>query len=434
MNVTKENASANVLHLKLDVEQADYAENVLKILKDHQRKAHMPGFRPGKVPFGLVKKMYEKSVIADEINRLLSDTVNKYVEENKLNLIGNPIPLTEKNEALDFDDPKDFSFWFELGLVPAFEIKTDKIKVPLYEIALPEDMIDKSVESTRERFGKVLNPEAEAKDQQMEKAEMNEEFFKMVYPQDDIKTEKEFRERIRKEGEDMHAKEADRKMLNEAVDLIVENVEIDLPDDFLKRWLKATDNSGELTDELLENDYPRYKKSLKWQLIEQKLLDENNIKVSYEDVRQHYIDNVLTHYFPKSEDEESQKRLEGFADQMLQNKDQARRAYDVVYEEKLIDLFKKILTFQNKKVSFDEFIDILKKERGEETGTAAANEKPAKVTKTKEEPAPENTETSEQEEKPVKKTTRKKAAEKTEDTETEEKPVKKRTTKKKTEE
>ena len=121
MDITQENTDELNAILKIKVVPEDYRENVDKILRDYRKKAAMPGFRPGMVPFGMIKKMYGKGVMADEINKLLYNSLYDYLEKNKIDILGNPLPK-EQEEKIDFDSQTEFEFLYEMGLSPPFSV------------------------------------------------------------------------------------------------------------------------------------------------------------------------------------------------------------------------------------------------------------------------------------------------------------------------
>ena len=149
----KDNNPLNSL-ITIDIERNDFEEKVYKVLSDYRKKANIPGFRKGHVPMGMIKKQYETAVTADEVNKLLQENLDHYIKEEKLNLLGNPLPVIQ--EDLDWKAPK-FSFDFELGLSPEFEINlTEKNKVTHYQITAPDSMIDDQVKNYRKQYGKLI--------------------------------------------------------------------------------------------------------------------------------------------------------------------------------------------------------------------------------------------------------------------------------------
>jgi trigger factor len=160
MNITRENIDDLNAVLKVNIEKADYEEKMETVLKDYRKKATIKGFRPGMVPIGLVKKMYGKAVQFEEINKLVSESISKYITDEKLEILGEPIPKVDENDKIDFEKQEDFAFSFELGLAPAFEISlTKKNKLTYYEILVDEKMRTDAIENYRRRFGEYMKAE-----------------------------------------------------------------------------------------------------------------------------------------------------------------------------------------------------------------------------------------------------------------------------------
>lgn len=165
MNITKENTGELNAVLKVVVVKDDYQEKVDEVLKDHKKKANLKGFRPGKVPFALIKKMYGTSVQLEEINKVVSEGLNNYITEEKLEILGDPIAVADENDNIDLETQDDFVFSFEIGLAPEFELKlSGKNKVPYYEIKVDKKMRNDFLDSYRRRFGKYEDADIVAED------------------------------------------------------------------------------------------------------------------------------------------------------------------------------------------------------------------------------------------------------------------------------
>ena len=153
MNISKKDIDQINSVITISVSKEDYAEKVEKSLRDYRKKANMPGFRPGNVPIGLIKKMYGKAVKAEEINNLVSEGLVNFIEENDIQILGQPLP-NEKSE-FDFDTQDDFDFHFDIGIAPQFDVNlNDMPDVPYYEISVSAEMIDNQIKSYASRFGK----------------------------------------------------------------------------------------------------------------------------------------------------------------------------------------------------------------------------------------------------------------------------------------
>ncbi len=154
MNITKENIDELNATLKIKLEKADYEEKVNKVLKDYRKKAQIDGFRPGNVPMGLVKKMYGKTVLAEEINKIISESITKHIFDEKLNILGEPLPSLKEQAPIDWDNQNEFEFAFDIALSPEFELNlTKRDKVTYYDIDVAEDLIDKTIDSHTKFFG-----------------------------------------------------------------------------------------------------------------------------------------------------------------------------------------------------------------------------------------------------------------------------------------
>lgn len=160
MNIVRKDLDQNNAVVTLRIEKADYAEKVDKTLRDYRKKANIPGFRPGMVPVGLVKKMYGKAVLAEEINKLVSDNLYNFIKENNINILGEPLPNQTEQQPIDFDTQEEFEFIFDLGIAPEFEVAlSKKDKVKYYDIKVSDEMIDNQVKSYTGRYGKYIQEE-----------------------------------------------------------------------------------------------------------------------------------------------------------------------------------------------------------------------------------------------------------------------------------
>lgn len=154
MNITKENIDALNAVVKVEITADDYQDKVTTILQDYRKKADIPGFRKGQVPMGMIKKQYGKSVMIDEVNKLLQESLNKFLTEEKLDILGNPLPKMQ--DDLNWD-AEDYAFEFELGLAPEFDINLDaKKKITQYNIIADSELLDKEVANIQKRFGKIV--------------------------------------------------------------------------------------------------------------------------------------------------------------------------------------------------------------------------------------------------------------------------------------
>jgi trigger factor len=446
MNISKENTDSLNAVLKIELSAADYQERVDKVLSDYRKNADMPGFRKGKVPMGVVKKRYGISVKVEEINKLLSDSVSKYIMEEKLDILGNPLP--KESSPIDWEKQEKFVFEYELGLAPDFEVKISKRnKLPFYVIKADDAMIDKYADDIAKRYGKMSSPEkVEDKDlvygtfleldtegnvvedgvtnqasvsldaiktkklkneflgsekgtvitldpkknfqsdtdaaamlnidkeafsslnakfsftieniSRMEPAALDVELFDKVYGVGVVKNVKEFRAKIAAEAENMFVAESDRKFQNEAVEFLLDKTSFDLPEEFLKRWMQSVSEKP-ITLAEIDSEFEGYKKSLKWQIIENKIATENKLSVSREEaIRQakKLITAQMAQYGQMSPEEE---QLEQYAQQILANKEEEKNVYDRVFASKMTSFFKEAFKLEEKEISYDDFTKMI---------------------------------------------------------------------------
>ncbi len=447
MNITKESTGELTATIKMEITPEDYREVVTKNLKDYQRKANIPGFRPGKVPFGMVKKMFGKAVIAEEVNKLLSEHLSGYMTDEKLDVLGNPLPNKEKTKPAQFEDGETFEFFFDLGLAPDFTLNLGpELEIENYQIQIDNKMVDGYIEDTRKRNGNYTHPEVagdedmisgevtelaadgtpvdgsepkkiffsldkisnkKAKEKLMalkqeeifvfkplelfgsaeeaskqlslpadtlsnpdlsysfkveeithvEPAELNAEFFAKVYPDETIETEEDFRERVRRDAAASFSGETDKLLFQDITKALIENTGMNLPDEFLKRWLYEHDEN-KITEEEIKKNYPSFAKSMKWQLIENKVIKENDIEVKDEEIRGYIRSYMLRQVSQEFVDPEMAKKYETIVDAFMQNKEQVQKINDQLFDAKLMGLFKEKVTLKPVAVSYEEFIKL----------------------------------------------------------------------------
>jgi len=447
MNITQEKIDDKNALLKIKIEPTDYNERYNEALKRARKQVQMPGFRPGKIPMGVIKSKYGKSILAEEMNQVLNQSIQSYITEQDLKILGSPMPKEDHVDNGDWDNPADFEFIYELGLAPKLDVKiTKKDKHTYYTIQIDQKLVDEEVDRIARRYGKVVDVE-EAGDKEMlvgdfveldendevvpagimhqstislefiekgqakkfegvavgsevivqpsqlakneddharmlgvateqlpttgdnfkfivreikrmEPAELNEEFFAKTFGEEgEVKTEADFREKVADDLTKHFVTDSDRLFRRDISNAMIEKYNPDLPDDFLKRWIRLS-NEKPITAEEVEKDYTEYRKSLQWQLIFNELVSQEAIKVSQEDVitktKELLIGNYAQYGIPAPED----KELEESAKRVLGNQDEARKIYDMLYDENLITYVKETATVKDKEVSFDKFVEL----------------------------------------------------------------------------
>lgn len=159
MNITKENLGDLDLCIKVEIEENDYAENVKKQLKKYQQKANVPGFRPGKAPMAMIQRMYKTAIVADEVQNVMSEALYKYIEDEKLEILGSPLSNEEKTGAIDFEGQTNYTFYFDAALSPKVELAWDKVDVKLAQIKVPAKDVENQIETIARQYGQFETPE-----------------------------------------------------------------------------------------------------------------------------------------------------------------------------------------------------------------------------------------------------------------------------------
>ena len=435
MDITRENTDALNAVVKVDIIADDYQPKVDKILVDYRKKADIPGFRKGHVPMGMIKKQYEKSVMIDEVNKLLQDSLNKYLTEEKIEILGNPIPRSQENFTWD---AKNFSFEFELGLVPQFEVNlTSKKKITQYVINADDSLIDKEVENLQSRYGKMsavdiinentnvtgtfVNEEKEIENKstinlsdikgktnlkkfvgskvgdvielktkslfsddsklmgalglsneeveglnikvlftidettEIELADLDQELFDKLFTDGSVKSVTELRNKIKEDAEKQFLQQADQQLLNSVTEFLIDNTSFDLPSEFLQKWL-ATAGEKQLTPEEAAEEYNKSEKGLRYQLIQEKILKENDIKLDYEELKDYAKGFIRTQMAQFGNMNPEDAELDDIANRILGNQEEAKKLQDQLLSQKLMTFYKEKMTFKTKKVTYEGFI------------------------------------------------------------------------------
>ena len=435
MDITRENTDALNAVVKVDIIADDYQPKVDKILVDYRKKADIPGFRKGHVPMGMIKKQYGKSVMIDEVNKLLQDSLNKYLTEEKIEILGNPIPRSQENFTWD---TKNFSFEFELGLVPQFEVNlTSKKKITQYVINADDSLINKEVENLQSRYGKMsavdiinentnvtgtfVNEEKEIENKstinlsdikgktnlkkfvgskvgdvielktkslfsddsklmgalglsneeieglnikvlftieettEIELADLDQELFDKLFTDGSVKSVTELRNKIKEDAEKQFLQQADQQLLNSVTEFLIDNTSFDLPSEFLQKWL-ATAGEKQLTPEEAAEEYNKSEKGLRYQLIQEKILKENDIKLDYEELKEYAKGFIRTQMAQFGNMNPEDTELDDIANRILGNQEEAKKLQDQLMSQKLMTFYKEKMTFKTKKVTYEGFI------------------------------------------------------------------------------
>ena len=433
MNITREQREGGISVLKVVVNEADYGQAVDNQLREYKRKANIPGFRPGMVPMGIVKKMYGKATVAEQSYRIASNSVFEYLQKEKIDYVGDVIPSDEQN--IDFDNSAEFEFVFEIGEAPKIEVELSaKDKITYNKIKVDKKMHNDYRSNYLRRYGRLvdvdkvandealnvtldngdmrieeayvglismsdeerkafkgkkvgyktkvninelykkpeqraailsvkqeelesINPEFEleiTKIRRFSDPELNEEFFKMAFPAGNVTSEEELDKFIDSEIERELKRECDFMFVNTVRNFIIEKAALNMPEEFLKRWLYVI-NEGKFTREEIEKDFSAFVKMFTWNYLQKHFITEGDLKVSADEAKAEAMAFAQMQFAQYGMPSAPQDMLENFAKQIMDNKEQLQKIYEKLYEEKVVEYIRSKVKVTEKAISADDF-------------------------------------------------------------------------------
>lgn len=442
MNVSHNNIDKLNAVVTIEIEKADYAEKVKKSLRTYGERANIPGFRRGHVPYGMLVKMYGKAVKAEEVNRLVSESLYNYINDNKLNILGEP--MTAEDQTIDLDTDENFTFKFDIALAPEINITLDKnITVPYYKIAVTDEMIGKQDEMFRQRQGKQITVDAVSEERDLIKgsmielengaakegglvvestilspayikeekekfatvkvgdkvifnpavacgdsvgelasmlnierdaaadiksdfemtvteithlqpAEHDQEFFDGIFGKDNVKSEEEYTAKVREMIAMQLAPESEYRFGIDARQVIESKIGgIELPSEFLKRWLVATNEK--YTDENIAEEYGKMEADLKWHLFKEHIAKTMEVKVADEDIKALAMSVTRQQFAQYGMSNLPEDIVENYSQEMLKSKESRAQLIDRATETKIQEAIKNAVTLEEKEISTEEF-------------------------------------------------------------------------------
>ncbi|MFT2010425.1 trigger factor [Pontibacter sp. 13R65] len=435
MNITLNQTDSTNAQLKVVLEEADYAPKVDQQVKEYSKKAQIKGFRPGKVPAGLVKKMYGKSILVEQINKLLQEEITKYIKENDVKLLGDPLPEPTQDN-IDWDNQKEFEFNYAVGLLPDINLPLDK-SVEGYTVDVTQETLDEAYENIKRQFGKTTNPETseegdfikgqlkavegefeaetliptnrvvEGKEQftgvkagdvirfdlrktfgddnsalahvtgmskdevadlngefeftvesisRTEPAELDQELFDKLFGKDEVTTEEEFNNKVKETIAENFQREADNLLSRRIIDTLVDNLEVELPKDFFKRWLLVT-NQDRLTEQQVDENFDQYLRELKWSMIKNKVVAEHDLKVTNQEVVDSATAKMLAQFNMPEVPAELADSIGKYVNESLQQ-DNGRnyiQEYEQLLAEKVLAKLKEQITVVEQNITAEDF-------------------------------------------------------------------------------
>ena len=432
ISITKKNKLSGII--SIEVEKKDYEQKVQDVLKRYSKTANIPGFRKGFVPMGLVKKQYGNAVKVDEINKLLDTNLKKYIQEEKLDILGGPIPKVDNK--IDWNSDK-INFDFEIGYTPEFKINLKPKKpITMFEVKADKKMVDNQIKNIQSQYGKLISKKTIEKNSEItanffseidevnhssmfkseslkpsflkkilglkvgdelneigskifkenydlsrnlkielekaktfknkvfikieeinerELAELDQDLFDKVFGKNSVKTVTEMRKKLSEDFVKQFQNQVDQKLMNDTIEYLIDSTKINLPAEFLIKWMKLSSEKKINIDEA-KAEYEKSEKGMKYQLIESKLIIDNDLQVNFEDLKSYTTDlikNQMQQYGQAIPDE---KELEGIVARVMSNKDEIKRLTEQLTSNRILNFFKENFKYKLKKVSYDEYI------------------------------------------------------------------------------
>ena len=434
MKITREQREVGTSLLKVVVAEADYAEAVDKALREYKRKANIPGFRPGMVPMGVVRKMYGKGVVAEQSYKLASNSVFEYLQNEGIDYVGDVIPSEEQGD-FDFENNTEHEFMFEIGEAPKVELALSKDdKLTYNKIKIEKTMHEQYKDNYLRRYGRLVEVESVAKDEaltvtldngdmriedayvglismsdeerkpfegkkvgdkmevnvnelyksesqrasilqvkaeelesinpnfsleitqirQFANPELNEEFFKMAFPDGNITSEADLDKFIDAEIEKELSREADYLFTIRVRNFLMEKAALQMPEAFLKRWL-YTINEGKFSMEDIEKDFEGFIKMFTWNYLQKHFIQTYELTVNEDEVNAEAKEFAKAQFAQYGMPSAPEEMIENFSKQILSNKEQAQKIYEKLYELKVVEYVKSQVKVTNKSVSAEDF-------------------------------------------------------------------------------
>ena len=434
MKITREQREVGTSLLKVVVGEADYAEAVDKALREYKRKANIPGFRPGMVPMGVVRKMFGKGVVAEQAYKLASNSVFEYLQKEGIDYVGDVIPSEEQGD-FDFENNTEHEFMFEIGEAPKVDVTLSKEdKLTYNKIKIEKTMHEQYKDNYLRRFGRLVEVDTVSKDEaltvtldngdmriedayvglismtdeerkpfegkkvgdkmevnvnelyksetqrasilqvkgeelesinpnfsleitqirQFANPELNEEFFKMAFPDGNITSEAELDKFVDAEIEKELSREADYLFTIRVRNFLMEKAALQMPEAFLKRWL-YTINEGKFTMEDIEKDFEGFIKMFTWNYLQKHFIQAYELTVSEDEVNAEAKEFAKAQFAQYGMPSAPEEMIENFSKQILSNKEQAQKIYEKLYELKVVEYVKSQIKVSNKSVSAEDF-------------------------------------------------------------------------------
>ena len=432
ITLNKKNKLSGIISIEID--KNDYEQKVNDVLKRYSKTAKIPGFRKGFVPIGLVKKQYGNAVKIDEINKLLDSSLKKYIQDEKLDILGGPIPHMDNDINWDSEI---INFDFEIGYTPEFKINL-KPKKPIlkYEVKADKKMVDGQIKNIQSQYGKLISkPKVENNSEitanfncttdeinnssmfktdslkpsflkriiglkvgnelteigskifkenyelsrnlkielekaknfksevsikieeinEREMADLDQDLFDKVFGKNSVKSVTEMKNKLSEDFVKQFQNQVDQKLMNDTIEYLIESTKINLPSEFLIKWMKLSSENKISIDEA-KSEYEKSEKGMKYQLIESKIIIDNDLQVNFEDLKSFTTDLIKNQMLQYGQAIPDEKEVDGIVARVMSNKDEIKRLTEQLTSTRILNFFKDNFNYKTKKVSYDEYI------------------------------------------------------------------------------
>lgn len=435
MNITRNNLDALNAVITVEIAREDFTGKVESVLKNYQKNAEIPGFRKGHVPMSLIKKQYEQAIVFEEVNKLLQENLSEYLINEKLEYLGNPLPV--EKEEIDLD-AATLSFDFELGLAPEITVDLEVAKdLTKYVLVCDDEMVEEQIDHIQKQYGKMISKEvAEENDDLLvtvsnqeegienetsfniseirtktnqkkfigkkvgdevkvstkglfedeyklgdvlnidddhihgldvevnfvvqeistqEKAALDQELFDKIFGEGKVNSVEDLKEIIVEDFQNQIQPQADQKFMNDVVEALVEKTSFELPKEFLIKWL-PTVSEKPMTDEEAREEFEKSEKGLRYQLIEAKIISNNNLEVDAEEVKEYASVLIKEQMAQFGQMDPSDEEIDNIVLRVLSNQEEAARISEQLMNDKMLRFFNDNVKAQAKEVNYKDFV------------------------------------------------------------------------------
>ncbi len=439
MKVTKNQVDDLNMTVTIALDKNDWAEPRKKKLNEFRRTADIRGFRRGMAPMGLIEKLHGGQALAEVVNTLVTDALNGFIEENKLNVLGEPLP-SEKQSDNNWDNPDEFTFDFDIAVAPELNITvTADDKIPYYNVTVTKAALEDYRHGLLKQFGQLESGEAAKEDdfviadfvsgdQKIEGAyvslrsmadEVKKDFvglkkgdtrqvdivksfpneadraamfhvkkeeletlptewtmtvndvktfvdapltqqtFDQIFGEGVCKDEASFDAKVKERLQEEYARESDYRFMIDAKEYLIDKAAIQLPDDFMKRWIKFA-NDNKFTMEQIEAEYDLFAKDFRWNMIRTKIMKDNDLKVGKDEVMKQAMSMAAYQFAMYGMNNVPEEHLTKYAEQLLGDRQQAERIIEKVEDDMALTWVRKTATLEKKKISLEKMRELTK--------------------------------------------------------------------------